>query len=950
MNERVASKSLFLQIIFCTLIFLMVYLIGLNNYLLYHTLAEMFGIVVSIAIFIIAWNTRKNLDNNAFLIIGIAYLFIGAIDLLHLLAYKGMGVFKTGDANLPTQLWVSARLLQSISFLLAPFFIHRKVPAKTILLGYIGLTLFLIASIFYWKVFPVCFVEGSGLTPFKKIAEYVNCLMLALSIGMFFKNRQAFDETVLRYIMASLCLTIVSEVSLTLYAHPYSLSNFMGHYFKIISFYLIYKAIIETGLQRPYDVLFRNLKNNEKALSESEARYRSMMEAMQDPVYIASSDFTVSYMNPAMISWIGREAIGEHCYKALNGYDRKCEFCDFHKITQGGLEIKETFRQKDGRYYHVTHSPVHHVDGSVSKLTIFRDITGIRQIELQCRQERDKARLYLDIVGSIVIVLNPDTTVALINKKGCELLETDEKDIVGKKWFDTFVPEKDRKAAKSVFRDIMSGEIQYTEFYENLILSSKNDEKLILWHNSILRDENGVITGTLSSGDDITASRKVQRDLIWELGVNSALSELYIPLISPEISMQEIGSKILEKGKLITHSEHGFVSIIDPETGINTSHSFSEMMAECKENKTIVFPVGADGSYPGLWGYALNTLKPFFTNSPAEHPSQQGLPEGHRPIKNFLSIPVLFNEKLVGQIALGNKQDPFEERDVAAVSRLAQYYALAINRWLITDALRKSNDELEIRVKERTKALSEFNLLLVNEIEERKILEDNLLKSETELKDLSAKLIQSYEEERRRIGEELHDGLAQTLSAIKVWSDAAIAQMENNRPEASMESIRSILSLAKASVEEVRNIIKNMRPAILDDLGLKAAISWLCQEFEKTHEHIVVQKKLNLVDGEIFESLKVVIFRILQEALNNVSKHSRASAVSVLLDQGPDNIDLQVYDNGIGFNVDETPEALPREKGIGLTSMEQRARLSGGTFSINAAPARGAVIRVTWKI
>ncbi|MDO9262442.1 MAG: MASE3 domain-containing protein, partial [Desulfosalsimonadaceae bacterium] len=494
MNKRETSKSVFMQLILCTLIFFAVYLIGLNNYLLYHTLAEMFGIVVSIAIFIIAWNTRQYLDNSAFLIIGIAYLFIGGIDLLHLLAYKGMGVFKTNDGNLPTQLWISARSLQGISFLLAPFFIHRKVPAKAILFGYIGLTMVLIASVFYWKVFPVCFIEGAGLTPFKKITEYAICLMLALSVGMFFKNRKAFDETVLWYIVVSVCLTILSEMSLTLYSSPYSFSNFIGHYFKIISFYLIYKAIIETGLRRPYGVLFRNLKNNEAALSESEAKYRSMMEAMQDPVYIASQDFTVSYMNPAMISWIGRDATGEPCYKAVNGCDRKCDFCVFHEIIGGEPAIRETFRQRDGRHYHVTHSPVRHVGGSISQLTIFRDITEIKQTELECRRERDKARLYLDIVGNMVIVLNPDTTVALINKKGCEILEGDEKDIVGKKWFDTFVPEKDRESAKSIFRTIMSGSIQGSEFFEKTIISRNNNEKLLSWHNSILRDENGMIT------------------------------------------------------------------------------------------------------------------------------------------------------------------------------------------------------------------------------------------------------------------------------------------------------------------------------------------------------------------------------------------------------------------------------------------------------------------------
>jgi PAS domain S-box-containing protein len=955
MNVRLKNKSILLQIIYLTLIFLIVYLIGLKNYLLYHTLAEMFGIVVSIAIFIIAWNTRQYLDNNAFRIIGIAYLFIGGMDLLHLLAYKGMGVFKANDANLATQLWISARFLQSMSFLIAPLFIDRKISTKTLLFAYAGLSLVLIGSIFYWKVFPVCFIEPTGLTPFKKFTEYLICLMLALSIAIFYKNRKAFDENLLWYVIISICLTIVSEMSLTLYSHPYSFNNFIGHYFKIISFYLIYKAIIETGLQRPHDVLFRNLKQNETALRESEAKYRSMMEAMQDPVYIVSENLTISYMNPAMISRIGRDATGEACYKVVSGNNSKCDFCVFNEINQEEIEIKETFRQKDGKYYHVIHSPVRHVDGSMSKLAIFRDITELKQTELECRQERDKARLYLDIVGSIIVALNPDTTVALINKKGCELLETDEKDIVGKKWFDTFVPEKNRDAAKSVFKAIMSGDAQSNEFFENRIVSRKKNEKLISWHNSILRDDNGRITGSLSSGDDITASRKIQKDLSWELTVNSALSELYAPLMSPEISLKEISLKILEKGKMITGSEHGYVSIIDPDTGANMSHTLTDMMAECsvdKDNKTIVFPRREDGIYPCLWGYALNTLKPFFTNSPVEHPSYQGLPDGHIPIKNFLSIPVLFDEKLVGQIALGNKKENFDEKDVEAVNLLAQYYALAINRWQIADSLHKAKDELELRVKERTEALSNTNIILVNEIEERKILEESLLKSEKELKDLSAKLIQSYEEERRRIGKELHDGPAQTLSAIKVWSDAAIARMEKNKIDESMESIRSILSLSKNAVNEVRNIIKNLRPTILDDLGLLAAVSWLCQEFEKTHPQIKLQKKINLPDEQIPENLKIVIFRIVQEALNNVSKHSQASSVSVLLDQSRDKIELNICDDGTGFNPDDTAANAmpPMEKGIGLSSMEERARLSGGVFSINSSPAKGAMIRVVWKL
>jgi PAS domain S-box-containing protein len=746
---------------------------------------------------------------------------------------------------------------------------------------------------------------------------------------------------------------MAAGISFSLYANVYDLRNFFGHYFKVISAYVIYKAIIETGLRRPYDVLFRNLKQKEIALSESEAKYRSMVEANQDPVYICSPDYKISYMNQAMIERTGYDAIGKPCHKALGGYEAKCQFCFFDEVKEKKSVIKETFRQKDGRYYHVTHSPIFHVDGSISKLAVFRDVSDLKKIETEYRMERDRAMLYLDIVGNIVVVLNPDTSVALINKRGCELLEAPEKDILGKKWFDTFVPEKDRAPARAVFQGLMSGVIQPLRHFENRIVSRNNHEKIILWYNNILKAEDGAITGTLSSGDDITATRKAQDELLWELGVNSALSELYAPLTSPEISLRDISLKILEKAKMITGSEHGFVSTIDPVTGANTSHSLTEMMGECnldEKNKTIVFPRGEDGAYHGLWGYPLNTLEPFFTNAPASHPSFIGLPRGHIAIKNFLSIPVLLHGNLIGQIGLCNKKDDYREMDLEAINRLSMYYALAIHRWETAAKLSRAKDELEMRVEERTLELSRSNVLLTEEVEERKVLEESLLTSEKTLKDLSAKLIQSYEEERRRIGEELHDGLAQTLSAIKVWSDAAMAQMERNKFDQSLESIGSILALAKASVEEVRRIIKNLRPAILDDLGLHAAISWLCQEFEKMRPAIVLGKEIQMVDQQVPENLKIVIFRIIQESLNNISKHSNATSVSILLDQTPETIALKISDNGVGFDLGGAKGLQPLEKGIGLTSMEERARLSGGEFTILSSPGRGTIVQVIWTV
>jgi PAS domain S-box-containing protein len=247
------------------------YLISLYNYLLFHGLAEIFSIVVACGIFMIAWNSREFLDNNYILLLGIAYPFIGAIDLVHTLGYKGMGVFKGGGTNLPCQLWIAARYMEGFTFLAAPFFLGRKLKIDSVFAGYIMTTALFLVSIFYGNIFPDCFVEGVGLTPFKKVSEYIICMILIAAVFLLFKNRKDFDSGVLQLLTVSIITTLASELAFTLYKDAYGISNLIGHFLKIISFYFIYKAIIETGLVKPYSLLFRNLKHEEQ-------RYRDLFD------------------------------------------------------------------------------------------------------------------------------------------------------------------------------------------------------------------------------------------------------------------------------------------------------------------------------------------------------------------------------------------------------------------------------------------------------------------------------------------------------------------------------------------------------------------------------------------------------------------------------------------------------------------------------------------------
>ena len=178
------------------------YLTSLYSYLLFHSLSEIFSIVVAWGIFAIAWNSRKFLDNNYLLFIGIGYLFVGGVDLLHTLAYKGMGVFQGDTANLATQLWIAARYIESFSLLVAPLFLGRNLRSSSVFMGYSLVVVILLTSIFYWRIFPNCFVEGVGLTPFKKRSEYVICLILIISVVLLIRKQKEFDKVVLRLLVA----------------------------------------------------------------------------------------------------------------------------------------------------------------------------------------------------------------------------------------------------------------------------------------------------------------------------------------------------------------------------------------------------------------------------------------------------------------------------------------------------------------------------------------------------------------------------------------------------------------------------------------------------------------------------------------------------------------------------------------------------------------------------
>ncbi len=264
--------------------------IGLFNYLLFHNLVELFSVIVAGSIFIISWNTRRIVSNGYLLYMGIAALYVGGFDLLHALSYQGMGVFPGAGNNFPTQLWIAARYMQALSFLVAPVFLTRRLR-QTIVFSIYGIFSGLILlSIVTWKIFPACYIDGLGLTSFKKDSEYIIIGILGAAVLFLFFRREKFDRDVLQLLTFSVGASMLSEAAFTTYVGVYDFASLLGHILKAIAFYTLYQAIIVTGLVRPYHLLFRDLKSNENALRELtdeldsrvKARTRELIDANEE--------------------------------------------------------------------------------------------------------------------------------------------------------------------------------------------------------------------------------------------------------------------------------------------------------------------------------------------------------------------------------------------------------------------------------------------------------------------------------------------------------------------------------------------------------------------------------------------------------------------------------------------------------------------------------------------
>lgn len=268
----------------------------------------------------------------------------------------------------------------------------------------------------------------------------------------------------------------------------------------------------------------------------------------------------------------------------------------------------------------------------------------------------------------------------------------------------------------------------------------------------------------------------------------------------------------------------------------------------------------------------------------------------------------------------------------------------------IEKSLKEHASELEKLVNERTKELKITNTQLENELQAKEAANKKLNETQISRLSLLHEIFTTQEKERKRIAHELHDSIGQSLAATKFKLEEILLNKQNSLNKTDNTQLNSLVESMQSSIHEVRHIAMDLRPAMLDDLGALATLKWFCREYEKTYTQIKVSLFLNIEESDITDNKKIVIFRITQEAMNNIAKHSNATDIVIEINKLSSDIEISIKDNGCGFDINSLSNNInqPRSS-FGLSSMRERAESTEGEFVIKSSKNCGTSITVSWN-
>ena len=528
-QESESKKSVLwrdlIEYIILTMGILLTFLLSAYSYLLFHSIAEVISIVISGGIFFIGWNSRKYMNSSFFLIVGTSFLFISVIDLLHTLSYSGMNIFLDFDANLPTQLWIAARYWQSSSYLFASLAIKKKVNASLLM----GSSLIIISILFFTiftGLFPTCFVEDVGLTPFKITSEYIIIFILLASILLLFRFRKEFNRKIFFLLVISISSTIVSELAFTFYVSVFDFSNLIGHILKIIAFFFIYKAIIEIGIMNPFGLLLRKLKLSDESIRQKaddlEYAYSEFNQIFNAslPLRIISKDCEIIRVNQTYTDLFHipeKQIIGMKCYDpALTPLGHLCdtELCSMKQIEKGKdyYEYELTTKLDAGiEMVSIVQSvPYKNTKGEfVGIIQNFTNITERSKFEAAMKKSEEKYRMLVENSLEGIWVIDDETNTTFVNQSMASMFGYEIDEMIGTNLYE-YMDEDGKKIAETNFEKRRQG---IEEDHEFEFIHKSGKKIFTTMRASPIFDEAGIFEGAMAFVTDVTEQKIAQEKI-----------------------------------------------------------------------------------------------------------------------------------------------------------------------------------------------------------------------------------------------------------------------------------------------------------------------------------------------------------------------------------------------------------------------------------------------------
>ncbi len=613
--------------------------------------------------------------------------------------------------------------------------------------------------------------------------------------------------------------------------------------------------------------------------------------------------------------------------------------------------------------------PEHHLD---VRLAFWAQKTRLREerarIRRQLEKERNRLRQYLDIAGVVFVVLDREGRVTRINRKGCDLIGLPEGEIVGKLWFDHFIPERLRKDVWKVYRALMSGEGGASEHYENPILTASGEERLIAWSNAVIRNEAGEITATLSSGADITERKRMEDALrqseerfrtlynqtpamlhsIDREGRLVSVSDYWLERMGyarDEVIGRPLTAFMTEDSRRRAETEH-FTAFFETGSCRDLEYQFVRKDGAVLD---VLLSATAECDAAGRVVRSLAVVEDVTERKRTEDALRESEARGRAILETTVDGIVTvdeggiirsFNqaaERIFGYAAdevLGKPlsllmPSPYrEEHDGYIRSYLETGHRKIIGIGREVYGLRKDGSTFPMEL-----AVSEVRL-------RDGVIFTGIVRDITDRRRLEQEILRISDQERRRIGQDLHDGLGQMLTGIGLISQNLARVMSAGGDERAGE-VEEITELIKEADQYARSLARGLVPVDLDEQGLATALSRLAKNAERLFGITCTFEEVG--SSPIYdENVAIHLYRIAQEAVSNAVKHGRASTVRVMLAAGEDQVRLRIQDDGVGF-----PDKLDDDHGMGVRIMQYRARMISGVLDIRRGLKGGSVVTCT---